>query len=189
MKQTLLVLAILCGILTSCGVSKDAATSRDEGIIQSTFFGQPFGSSRVAVYKKIDIFPYNRPTLPSVALMPVESWRIKSNMTDRNVAFGGYSWSYASFLFDYKDRFFCIAFVQDYSELASATERFNEIKGLLDGKYGAGESTGDTVQYGTPNGRYAILSIAPWKNKWCCTLHYIDEELYRKDTQEAQTEL
>ena len=108
-----------------------------------------------------------------------------------NKAFGGYNWESTCYLYDFKDRFFCIAFVQDFSKVEFATDRFNEIKKLLDEKYSPGDSTGDSVLYRNSNGRHALLSIVPGSNgqKWFCMLHYIDKELYLKDTKEARGEL
>ena len=126
----------------------------------------------------------------SYKFLPLGKRRIKTQRTYDNVAYGGYKWQ-ATFLFDFRDRFFCIAFLQNFSNPDNARIRYNDVKSILDSKYGEGVESQDVVVYGNPDGeciRLAVIPV-PEKSGAVCGLYYMDEEIYKVDTAAATDEL
>ena len=192
MRRLIVILYMAAALLSSCGVVKQSGVSSTRGI-PSTFFNCALGSTPSFVNFTMNRQYYygNRGGASRYKLLPLGKRQIKSGMTYDGVPYGGYTWQEASFLFDYRDRFFCMAFMQEFSNPDYARLRFNDIKSTLDTKYGIGEAIQYGVRYGNPQGKCIILSIVPIPKKEgeVCCLYYMDEKIYQTSTAAATEEL
>lgn len=191
--KKLLLAAFIVSILGACGTSQQTSNInvRSGRSIQSTFFGSRFGDSRDAVQSK-DPVSY-RGLAPKNYLAPLGKRKIKSELYRWDSAFGGYKWLSIVNLFDFKDRFFGIAFVHETGVFDEVYTRYTEIKNTLDKKYGPGEVSEDGVHYYDSYGRGIVLAVMESDRenvqRWFCGLYYLDEKLYQKDTEVATDEL
>lgn len=191
MKKFALILLVASAIISSCGVINQSSSTSSRSI-PTSFFNCPLGCTPSFVNSTMDRFDYgNWGSVSRYKLLPLGKRQIKSARTYDRVPYGGYTWQETSFLFDYRDHFFCIAFTQEFSNPDNARSRFNDIKSTLDNKYGVGESIQDGVRYGNPQGKCIILSIVsiPQKDGEVCCLYYLDEKIYRISTAKATDEL
>lgn len=185
---------MVTALITSCGVINQSSISSTRGI-PSTFFNCALGSSPSLVNSAMDRLDYygNWGGLSSYKVAPLGKRKIKEVRSYNRVPYGGYTWQETTFLFDYRDRFFCIAFTQDFSNPDNALTRYSEIKSTLDSKYGAGEKTQYGVRYGNPQGKCVLLSVVPTTSKngdgAMCGLYYMDERIYQTSTAAATDEL
>ena len=180
-------------LLSSCGVVKQSGVSSTRGI-PSTFFNCALGSSPSLVISSVNMDCYsNWGRLSFYELAPLGKRKIKEVRSYYQASFGAYTWQKTAFLFDYKDRFFCIAFTQEFSHSDGARSRYSEIKSTLDSKYGVGEQTQYGVRYGNPQGNCILLSVVPMADKngdgAMCGLYYMDERIYQTSTAAATDEL
>ena len=194
MKRLVLSLFVATALISSCGVMNQSATSSSRGI-PTTFFNCALGTSPSFVGSAMDRLDYysNWGGLSTYKVAPLGKRKIKETKTYNRVSYGGYTWQETTFLFDYRDRFFCIAFTQDFSNPDNARARFNEIKSTLDDKYGLGEKTQYGVRYGNPQGKCILLAVVPTSGKNAdgamCGLYYMDEKIYQTSTAAATDEL
>lgn len=192
MKRLTIILLLASSLFASCGIA-NKTTSTTEKSIPTTFFNCFLGNSESLVRNTMDRQDYfvNWQTIPLYKLSPLGNRRIKSQQTYSRIAYGGYTWQDASFLFDFRERFFSIAFLQDFSDPDDARTRYNEIKSTLDGKYGVGHDSQYGVVYGDLEGMCIRLAVVPvtGKDGVVLGLYYTNEQIYRIDTAAAIDEL
>lgn len=192
MKKFALILLMATAVFSSCGVVNQSSAPSSRSI-PTSFFNCSLGCSPSLVSSAMDRQDYysNWRGISQYKILPLGKRHIKSIRTYDRVPYGGYTWQETSFLFDYRDRFFCIAFTQEFSNPDNARGRYNEIKSTLDSKYGVGESTQYGMRYGNPQGKCIMLTIVPTNQKEgaICGLYYMDEKIYKSSTAEAIDEL
>lgn len=192
MKRFAIILLIASALFTSCGVANQTASTIKKSI-PATFFNCTLGSTESIVLSKMDRQDYysNWRGIPAYKVLPLGKRKIKSQQTFDRVAYGGFTWQETTFLFDFRDRFFCIAFLQDFSNPDNARARYNDVKATLDGKYGIGQESQYGVVYGNPDGKCIRLAVVPVPEKSgaMCGLYYMDDTIYKTDTADATDEL
>lgn len=182
MKRFQLLTVIALTVLSSCGVSKLIAPSS----IQNTFFGCSFGDNKELVYKKCDYrssdisISYFRSPNRSV-LGDIGNLKIKSTLGFQ-ADFAGYKWDDSGFLFDYQDRLFCVSFIHTLKNEDIIIERYNDLKMMLQDKYGPGKSPYEYECRWDKGACSIILSVMKSQSSSACVLSYIDNVLYEKDT-------
>ena len=192
MRKITLILILASAFFTSCGIiNQSVSTTRKS--IPTSFFNCALGSNESIVRSTMDRQDYynNWYGIPSYKVLPLGKRKIKSQQTYNRVSYGGYIWQDTAFLFDFRDRFFCIAFLQDFSNADNAKARYNDVKATLDAKYGVGQETQYGVVYGTPDAKCIRLAVIPIPEKSgaMCGLYYMDERIYKADTAAATDEL
>ena len=190
MKRLFVFLIATISLIASCGVISQSPV-RSGKSIPTTFFNCTLGCNLSYVNSAMERLDYYSSWgLSARQVLPLGKRKIKTWRSYSHVPYGGYTWQEASFLFDYRDRFFCIAFTQDFST-AYAESRYNDLKATLDEKYGVGTTTEYGVLYGNPQGKCIVLAIVPHSDKEgaMCGLYYMDDKIYRTSTAEATDEL
>lgn len=194
MKRFIIYLLMVTALITSCGVMNQSSSVSNKGI-PTSFFNCSFGYTPSYVNSAMDRLDYygGWGGFSSYQMKPLGKRKIKEVMSYGSIPYGGFTWQEATFLFDYRDRFFCISFTQEFGNPDNATARYDEIKSTLDNKYGLGEITQFGVRYGNPQGRCILLSIVPTAGKngsgAICGLYYLDEKIYQTSTAAATDEL
>ena len=178
-------LILMATALISCGVANQSSTAGKS--IPTTFFHCTFGGKQYMVSKTMSRQGFYQDWYYNSykALAPLGKRKIKSIDTYQRISYGGYTWNNVSFLYDYRDRFFCIAFSQEFANEDAAVARYKEIKNTLDEKYGSSQKTQHGVLYGNPQGKCIQLAL----NGTFCILYYLDEKIYQASTVAAINEL
>lgn len=196
MERTLLKLLIASAIFVSCGGANKTISSSSVRSIPSSFFNCYLGSKKATVSRVMDnkgfMFKYREWNgVDSYKTLPLGERRIKTKQTYYYVPYGGYTWKEVSFFFDYRDRFFCLAFFDLFSESEKGKERYDAVKSTLDEKYGLGRDIQYGVMYGNPEGKCISLVVLPLQDAGytVCGLYYLDEKIYQTDTASAIDEL
>ena len=183
---------ILLFALTACSTMQRTIVIDNNQAIQNTFFGNTFGNTKSMVSSRVDTYYHEANN--ARMLSPLGKKKIKSVINDRGVSFGGFNWNNALYLFDFKDRFFGMAFVFETRNYEQAYSRFDEIRGALEKKYGVGNAMLNGVHLSDKYGRTVELVVFDYETtrgntEYICGLYYLDEPLYQKDTEMATDEL
>lgn len=187
------ILIVLSSLFLSCGITNQTRSERSKSLPSSFFhcsFGCRSGFVRDAFSQDDDYhFEYRGRGFYNIPIL--RDKRIQSVVSYESLSFGGFIWRETSYLFDFRDRFFCIAFIQPFSNNDNALSRYNTIASVLEQKYGQGKAVQDGIQYGNPERRSIVLSLVPKSDNtgMICGLCYIDEAIYSTDTMTASNEL
>lgn len=167
-------------IISSCGVTKKASENTQDGI-QTTFFNNKFGDSFFKVKNRMQ-------------------HKVRDYSDDKNqqkymdLDFGGYSWHFVTFEFSLDRKFMIIDFSQEFKTKHSGEIRYDNLKEMLDKKYGFGFPITDGVGYKDKYGRAIQLTLKYAESRgkemfWYCSLMYADVSIVHENQNAAAADL